>query len=134
MHKVFQYDVQAEQERLGQTKVEIELQDQSFELNTDLTGLQVLQAMANPTARGGLLFLERVIKDEDWARFGDATAGMTREQMGEFIGEVIGMYAGFPTQTDDSSSSPTGPTTTGNTSDLPSEPPASIPTPVPSGV
>lgn len=135
MKKSFRFDAATEEERAQEPrKLELELEIgedkvEVFDLVTDLTGLEVLEAVAATsggagTARGALRFLQRVIRDEDWIRFGESTRGATAQQLGSLVGEVIDLYVNFPTTVGTISTS--GPASTGSTSEPSSESQESI--------
>lgn len=114
MKKTFSFDAATEAERTGgdsdtsvrEVKLELTVggKVEQFDLFTDLTGLEVLEVVASVgggpgTPLGMLRFLQKVVKDEDWIRFGEATRGASATQIATLVTEVINLYADFPTMT-----------------------------------
>lgn len=136
MKKAFSFDPETEAERAQEPAdraVNLELtaggKIEIFELDTSLTGLEILEAVASVAGgigvpRGMLRFLQRVIKDEDWIRFGETTRGASPQQLATLVGEVVDLYASFPTTM--AISSINGHANTGNTSESSSETPDAI--------
>lgn len=126
--KSFQFDPMPEPGKRG--KVRLVVNDESFDLADDLTGIELLTAIANNgTARGAVQFLQRVVTDDDWVRFGAVTAGAKPAQLGKLVDEALDAYSGFPTTPGDDSSP--GQSTTGSTSESNSSTPESTPTAAP---
>lgn len=93
---------------------------QKFDLRTDLTGIELLEYIANASpgpgsTRGVALFLRRVVREEDWERFMKANEGAHPNELGDMVGDLIDAYSAFPTTRDAGSSN--GSSTTGSTSE-----------------
>lgn len=112
--KTFAFASSKHEELPERAKVEIDLaqpggKTETFELRNDLTGIELLEAIANASGgpgstRGVALFLRRVVKEDDWDRFVTANKGATPEEIGELAGELIDAYSSFGTTEDEGSS------------------------------
>lgn len=84
------------------------LNDEEFVLENNLTGFELLNAVATTNGPGSTLgivnFYRRVIKDDDWARFIKTTDGMLPKDLAVVCGKAIDAYCAFPTTLVDTSS------------------------------
>lgn len=116
----FHAEEETEDEQKNRHKVVLNIGKRTFHLRGDLTGMEIMSALATSNrATGAITFLNRVIAPEDWDEFCRLTAPAEPKDIGDMVEELVSAYAGFPGSQESESSN--GSSTTGDTSESSSE-------------